>query len=396
MTVVAGRSPYGVPVWTLIGYGGVTQLLAGMSAPMLPLLLRQLGFPATRSGLLIGVAGLVSAALSVLFGRWADRVDAVRLFGPAAVLLAVTPLGYLWATDAGQVLALRFAEGALGPLAAITSQAILLRLARSDGRTTGILGTARSWRALLFVLGPVLGGAVAAGWSLRGLFLVEALVLGALAAVAVPVLRSPRAPRARSPSARPGRDRTVPALLAILLLDFVNFQALLFLFPLYGARIGLSPGLIGLLVTIEALAYGLAQQPMARLAAARRGALVVGLCSAAGGPLVFLLSWTRSPLLLGGLMVLVGLASGPVFLFVMLRLADVAGARAGAAMGSITSVLYLSSGLAPMLAAALTAFGPDSGFLLPPLVSVPMVGLALVVNSRTQAGAEGGTCAPTE
>ena len=78
-------------------------------------------------------------------------------------------------------------------------------------------------------------------------------------------------------------------------------------------------------------------------------------------------------------MVLFGLASAPIFLVVMMMVADSAGERVGVAMGLINAVIYLAAGLAPLISALLSEADIRQGFLAPVITSAAAVPLMVIV-----------------
>jgi MFS family permease len=367
-------------IWVLIIYGAVTMFITGMIGPVMPLFLRSVGFPVAEMGVIISVAGLTSAAMSLFAGNLADRFNRTKLFLAGAVIFLLIPLGYYWARQSGIFIALRLSEGLLVPLAGVASQAMLIDLARAAGRRGEVMGTARSLRSAMFVIGPTVGGVLITALAVRDIFLVEFAMLLMLTGLAFAVLRRETAPEPRKvPIFAPPqllRDRTVLALLAILLLDFLNFQVLLFVFPLYGKSIGIAAWLIGALITVQSAAYAIVQKPVGKLGDQGRLAPLLAGCAVLGGPLIFSLSLTTSPVLLGIVMMLVGLASAPIFLAVTLLVADAAGENTGVAMGLISAIVYIAAGLAPLFAGLLGGLRLQDAFLVPvgsSLLAVPLL-----------------------
>jgi MFS family permease len=244
-----------------------------------------------------------------------------------------------------------------------------------------IMGRARSWRSAMYVVGPLVGGAVATWLSLRGVFLAESGLLLSMVIIAMLLL-------ARQPSPKPKRipllalpsllwNPAVLALLAILLLDFLNFQVIIFIFPLYASASSLPTYLIGALITAQALAYALVQKPVGKLGDRGVSVPALGICAVIGGPLIFALSLSRSPAVLTVLMLLIGLASAPVFLLVTLLVSKAAGEQTGIAMGMINFIVYLAVGLAPLLTSLLASISLRDGFLVP--VGSSALALVLVI-----------------
>lgn len=367
----------------LIVFSGITMLTVGMVAPILPLYFKDAGLPVGENGAVVAVSGFMSALAALFAGNAADRFDRKKFMGVSGVVLGVLPLGYLIAHSTGEFVALRVLQGLAAPLAGVAAQAILMELAQRSGRRGEVLGVERTVSSSTFVAGPVLGGAIGGFLALRAVFVVQACLLMAATLFALLLLRKeegpPRQPVKLLSLPEILKDKVTLALLTLLLFDFMNFQVLTFVLPLYGKDKGISAATIGLLITVQSLAYALLQGPVGKLAEGRRAMPVLAACTVAGGPVVWLCSLTDNPLVIGVLMVLFGLASAPVFLVVMMTVADAAGERAGVAMGLINSVIYVAAGLAPLVSALLSELSTRQGFLAPVLNSLLSIPLVVVV-----------------
>jgi MFS family permease len=119
--------------WALIAYGAVAMLMTGMIGPLMPLYLKSIHFPVTEIGVIISVGGFTSAILALFFGNLTERFNRTRLFLGSAVVLAVLPLGFVFARGAGQFIGLELSSGVVGSLVAVTSQAMLMDMAKETG-----------------------------------------------------------------------------------------------------------------------------------------------------------------------------------------------------------------------------------------------------------------------
>jgi MFS family permease len=370
--------------WTLIAFGSVSMLLTGMIGPIMPLYLKSIHFPVEQIGIIIAVGGFTSAIFALFFGNLSERFNRTRLFLVSAAVFALLPLAYAVSRDSGQFIGIELLAGVVGSLVGVTSKAILMDVAKASGSPGKLMGTARSWRSAMYVVGPLIGGAAVTWLSFRGLFYAESALLITLVAVAAVLLGGQPAPERRDTSlfSMPKllMKPAVLALLAILLLDFLNFQVIIFIFPLYASAAGLPTVLIGVLVTTQALAYAIVQKPVGRLSDKGASVPLLALCVVLGGPLIFSLSLVRSPIALAGIMLLIGLASAPIFLLVTLLVSDAAGDQTGVAMGMINFIVYLAVGLAPLLTALLSAIKLRYGFLVPlgsSALAIPLVFVTL-------------------
>lgn len=154
--------------------------------PILPLFVEQLdagASPATMTGVIYTVAGLVAATSSVLLGKLGDR------FGHRKVLIALSfgaGLCYIpqaFVRGVGQLIILRgmlgiFDGGLLPSANALISSSTQGQGRGSHGTTYGLIYLATG---LGFGLGPLAGGLFAASLGIRSVFLITAFILVALA-----------------------------------------------------------------------------------------------------------------------------------------------------------------------------------------------------------------------
>jgi DHA1 family multidrug resistance protein-like MFS transporter len=122
------------------------------------------------SGAIFGVTGITSALTSAFWGRRADRVGygrvlRVALFGMIAFL---APQAFV--TDAWQLMVCRAGLGLFvsGTVPIINS---IVRLSTDESERGGIYGIFQSGFLLGNMLGPLLGGVLAAYLGLRAVFL---------------------------------------------------------------------------------------------------------------------------------------------------------------------------------------------------------------------------------
>jgi DHA1 family multidrug resistance protein-like MFS transporter len=143
-------------------------------APFLTLYVEFLGVPQDYvglvSGAIFGVTGITSALTSAFWGRRADRVGygrvlRVALFGMIAFL---APQAFV--TDAWQLMVCRAGLGLFvsGTVPIINS---IVRLSTDESERGGIYGIFQSGFLLGNMLGPLLGGVLAAYLGLRAVFL---------------------------------------------------------------------------------------------------------------------------------------------------------------------------------------------------------------------------------
>lgn len=370
-------------IWFLIFYNAMAMLITGMIGPIMPLYLQSRGFPIAMLGIIIAIAGFTSAILSLFFGNLSEKYDKRNLFLVSSVCYTLLPILYIFAKGTPEFVILQVAEGIIGPLAGIASGALLLDKAKESGKRGAVMGKARTFKSSMTVLGPAIGGFIITKLAIKNIFWIETIILGLSTILVVLILKKVKptekqtAPLFSLPTLL--KDKVVICLLILLFLDFMNFQSLITIFPLFGHSHGLSYKLIGILITVQSLAYAMLQYPVGKLTDAGKMIPIMCVCVLIHGPLIWSLSIVHNVALMYVIMALIGFASAPVFLAVMILLSEAAGKNTGIAMGLISSVVYLSSAVGPMFATLLSSLEIQYGFFVPVVSSVVSIPLSLTV-----------------
>ena len=161
----------------------ITQFAVTMLFPILPLYVNDLlagaGNAATDTGWLFASAGIASAAGSYLAGRLQRRFSIKPILLIVVTIAALLALPQAFVGGFTQLLLLRtvasVAFGALGGL--VSALAALSSPAKSKGAAFGLMGAASS---LGFGAGPLLGGAAAAAFGIRPVFVLTAVMIAAI------------------------------------------------------------------------------------------------------------------------------------------------------------------------------------------------------------------------
>jgi MFS transporter, DHA1 family, multidrug resistance protein len=264
------RNQAAVTVATFIGFTGFTLVM-----PFLPLYLQQLGEHGTAaiaiwSGLSLGITPLVTAFMTPVWARLAKRTGHKIMVARSLLSFVVIMTLMAWVNHPWQVFALRSIQGLFagyGPLAMM----LAAESAPEEHMATAI-GWVQTAQRLGPALGPVIGGALAAGVGIRGAFYVSALFYAAAFLFVLVGFREP--PRARVDTVAPttpkftlAHFRAVPyfvtAMIAVFALQMVDrsFGPVL---PLYLGEVGVPdaqvPFLTGLIFTIAAAAAAAGNQ----------------------------------------------------------------------------------------------------------------------------------------
>lgn len=352
--------------------------------PVLPLYLERLGYTTAEVGLIVGIMNLSLAGSELAGGYISDRI------GRRAALL----WGYMG--SAFSMLWFALSRGSVGIYSARVLQGIFRGFiwpplfaevagaspSHAHGRAFGLFWF---YFSIGILLGPLLGGAVADRYGL-----VVPFFLGAgLCLVALPMVQGVGKARGKLPEA-PRSNLLVLSSEApgVYLLSGANLVHTLITavwstyIPLHAARQGLSPGEIGLLFTLQGLAFSFIQVPAGRLAdrSSLRFLAGVGILTRAG--LVAATPLATDLPSLGVISLLNGLAGGFVPLTISAWVARITPARwAVTAMGVYNASVDAGFFLGPVLGGLVAvATSLSSAFAL-----CAVIGLAgLVLLARPQ------------
>ena len=284
------RNLFAVTAASFIGFMGFTLVM-----PFLPLYFHLLGVEdvgrvAMWSGLSLGVTPAITALLSPLWGRLADRFGRKIMVERSLASFVIVMSAMAFATRPWHVFALRAIQGLFAGYGSLT-----LAMAADSapkGRLGHAIGTVQTAQRLGPALGPVFGGSIAAVVGLHRAF----LVAGAFYFVALVVVflmydernvQSQQPPATKNP--RPVTFRNVLAfenfvLMAVVIFGFQfvdrSFGPVL---PLYVGELGTGsariPLVSGLLFSIAAGAGAVGHHYCARLLQRRTATQLIAVAS---------------------------------------------------------------------------------------------------------------------
>ncbi len=171
--------------FTLRFLGGVGQTVL---LPITPLFIAALlnadGPINTFTGLVVGVASATSTASAIYLGRLGDRIGHRRVLIVSSLLAALCYLPQSLVTEAWQLLVLQALSGAAmgGMTPALSALLAQYTLPGAEGAVYGLDSSVVSASR---AIAPLLGSAVAVWLSLRGIFIVTALIFLATALAAL-------------------------------------------------------------------------------------------------------------------------------------------------------------------------------------------------------------------
>jgi MFS family permease len=376
----------------------VVMLGFGIVVPILPLFARSFGVGYGAAGLLISVfaftrlvAGPVAGPLVDRLGERVCAASGVTIVGVSSVLTGLAPSFPL-------AVAFRGAGGSGSALLFTALMSYLLKTVPKDrmGRTLGLFYGSFN---LGLIAGAPIGGIIAERWGLASPLFFYAVLLFLSGGMYLLLIRDPaRAGKGRPEGERdlgsgegglPGGLRSMLRMRAFRTTIFLNFAYLWMiasvfdtLVPLFAQEgLGMSPGAIGAVFSV-ALATELFVLYPAGSAADRLGRRPVVIPSMAALAIaVSALGLAPNVLVFGGLMAVLGIASGYAGVPPGAMLADVApGERSGTAVGIFRFAGDVGFVLGPLVGGfAASAFGFRPAFWI---ASIPIV-LALLLAVRT-------------
>jgi len=257
--------------------------------PVLALFAEQLGAGPERIGLIVSVSTLTGVLLKLPSGALSDIYGRRFLLRIGVVAFGLPPFLYLFITDLDSLTALRFVHGMATAIFAPSALATVAELYRE--RRGAALGTYTACTQSGALLGPFIGGYLAhvAGFDL---VFITAGVCGCIAVLLFYSLHLDVAtPLVHQKGLRPllaemwkgfaivARNRKVLITSATDGAKMIANGALMAFLPLYGLTVGLNPGEVGLLFSVQAGTSFFSKPIMGRVSdqVGRQPLIIVGL-----------------------------------------------------------------------------------------------------------------------
>ena len=262
--------------------------------PVLALFAEQLGAGPERIGLIVSVSTLTGVLLKLPSGALSDIYGRRFLLRIGVVAFGLPPFLYLFITDLNSLTALRFVHGLATAIFAPSALATVAELYRE--RRGAALGTYTACTQSGALLGPFIGGYLAhvAGFNFA---FVTAGICGCIAIVLFYSLHLDVAtPRVPEKGMRPllaemwkgfaivAQNRKVLITSATDGAKMIANGALMAFLPLYGLTVGLNPGEVGLLFSVQAGTSFFSKPIMGRVSdrVGRQPLIMTGLLICAG------------------------------------------------------------------------------------------------------------------
>ncbi|HSK09391.1 MAG TPA: MFS transporter [Vicinamibacterales bacterium] len=363
------RNQVTVTAAAFIGYTGFTLVM-----PFLPLYISELGVDdvgtaALWAGLSLGITPALTAVLSPVWGRLADRYGRKLMLERALASFVVVMTLMAFVTRPWQVFALRAVQGLFAGYGGLTIA--MAAESAPPGRLASAIGTVQTAQRLGPAIGPVIGGVLAALVGLRRSFFVTAAVYFAALVLTMALYRERRGPRA-------GPVEEAGAITYRQFLGLPNFALLLAVIfgiqyvdrslgpvlPLYLAQIGVPDSraalLAGTLFSVLACSAAAGNYFCSRLLRRWPARVVIAAGSAASGGGILWFALLRG----------VGWMALPLAVF-------------GTAVGVTLTAAFTAAGLVVPAAGHATGFGLLTGAGLAALALSPVVSGLIGARSMT-------------
>ena len=262
--------------------------------PVLALFAESLGAGPERIGLIVSVSTLTGVFLKLPSGALSDIYGRRMLLHVGVIAFGLPPFLYPLISDLNLLTTLRMFHGLATAIFAPSALATVAELYRE--RRGAALGTYTACTQSGALLGPLIGGYLAytAGFSTA---FVTAGVFGCIAVVIFYSLHlTPPPPRMHEKGLAPvlaemwkgfsavARNRKVLITSSTDAAKMIANGALMAFLPLYGVSVGLNPGEVGLLFTVQALTSFFSKPIMGRVSdqVGRQPLIMLGLLICAG------------------------------------------------------------------------------------------------------------------
>ena len=272
-------------VFPILGLSIFSSMLGvGIILPLLPIYAENLGATGVWLGIIFAGFSISRTIIMPVAGRLSDRRGRKLILGIGLFAFALTSLGYIWANDTASLLLVRFLQGIAAGMILPIAQAYIGDIA-PEGEEGKWMGYFNATFFTGFGFGPLMGGILtehlgvnAAFYAMGGLNLLAFLGV----ALFLPEISTRKKATAANSSYKDIAASSIMRGLFSFRLGFALARGafVTFLPILAGINLGLSPSLIGILLTVNILGMSLLQIPAGIIADRFSGrALVVLGCA---------------------------------------------------------------------------------------------------------------------
>ena len=272
-------------VFPILGLSIFSSMLGvGIILPLLPIYAENLGATGVWLGVIFAGFSISRTIVMPVAGWLSDRRGRKLILGIGLFAFALTSLGYIWANDTASLLLVRFLQGIAAGMILPIAQAYIGDIA-PEGEEGKWMGYFNATFFTGFGFGPLMGGILtehlgvnAAFYAMGGLNLLAFLGV----ALFLPEISTRKKATAANSSYKDIAASSIMRGLFSFRLGFALARGafVTFLPILAGINLGLSPSLIGILLTVNILGMSLLQIPAGIIADRFSGrALVVLGCA---------------------------------------------------------------------------------------------------------------------
>jgi DHA1 family multidrug resistance protein-like MFS transporter len=231
----------------------ISMLAMGIVSPFLPIYAESLGASNLEIGLIQASFNIAGIGTLLFIGRWSDRLGRKPFLLTGLAVLTLSSVGLIYANSPLLLIIMRFIQG-LGATAHLPIAQAYLGDITPEGGEGKWMGY---FNAVLFAgigAGPLLGGLVSDIYSIATTFLLMAILnfLG-LVGVMIYLKEMPRKVAAKEYSSvlAPLRSRVVLGVLVQRMTNGIGTSSLMTFIPVFANRLGITTGLIGILVAMR-------------------------------------------------------------------------------------------------------------------------------------------------
>ena len=331
----------------------------GIIAPLLPLYAEKLGASGIWLGIIFSGVSISSAICMPFAGRLSDHVGRKLILSIGLFIFTVTSFAYIWANSIASLMAVRFIQGAAAAMVMPISQAYIGDIA-PEGQEGKWLGVFNSTFIAGFGFGPLMGGVLSDYFGMNAAFYCMGL-LNLIAFLGITLIL-PEVARHRATTAKLSiRAITASGITRGIFSYQTGIAAqrgiMMAFLPIFvSIFIGLTPSLIGTVLTVAIVLNSLMQVPAGQLADKYNRRLLVILGCMGGVVSMILIPQARSFSLLLAFMIL-----GSVFdsLATPSAMAMIVQEGRKYGMGTATSISNMGMGFGMGLAPILAGFAVD-------------------------------------
>jgi len=272
-------------VFPILGLSIFSSMLGvGIILPLLPIYAENLGATGVWLGIIFAGFSISRTIIMPVAGRLSDRRGRKLILGIGLLAFALTSLGYIWASNTASLFLVRFLQGIAAGMILPIAQAYIGDIA-PEGEEGKWMGYFNAVFFTGFGFGPLMGGILTEQLGMNAAFYaMGGLNLLAFLGVALFLPEISTREKATSPDSS-YKDIAASSIMRGLFSFRLGFALArgafsTFLPILAGINLGLSPSLIGILLTVNILGMSLLQIPAGIIADRFSGrALVVLGCA---------------------------------------------------------------------------------------------------------------------